>query len=111
MKSLVLLNQKQICHGNIKLSNIVLFPKKFGVNDSSDDITRSNTFTYKLIDYSISHKYKQRLMGMTKLYASPELKMGYEGRSANIDYFKSNIYAVGIVCLKLRNLTSEIIQL
>lgn len=110
MECLFLLNQKNICHGNIKLSNIVLFPRKMD-NNLSDDLLRSNTFTYKLIDYSISHEYKQPLRGMTELYASPELKMVYKGSSADVDYFQSDMYAVGILCLKLMGLKNNFVEI
>ena len=36
--------------------------------------------------------------------------MIYEGRSANANYFQSDMYAVGILCLKLMGLKNELVK-
>ena len=113
IETLEILQNEDFCHGNIKPESVVLFPRKMGEHDSSDDITRNNVFTYKLIDYSISHKNEEPILGMTRLYASPQLKKAYYLNSKTfqeINYFQADMYAMGVLCLKLMGLSNDSVE-
>ena len=112
IETLEILQQEGFCHGNIKPESVVLFPRKMGENDSSDDITRNNVFTYKLIDYSISHKNKEPILGMTRLYASPQLKRAYYLNKTFpfFNFYQADMYALGVLCLKLMGLSNDSVE-
>ena len=103
MENLSVLKTKEICHGNIKLANVVLFPKKCG------NTSKNNNFSYKLINYSISHQYRKPLLGMTRLYASPDLQSAFQSPK-ELDYLQTDMYALGILCLKLMGLNNDSLE-
>lgn len=105
-KSLLLLKRNKICHGDIKTADIAL-------------IQGNDGFSYKLIDYGMSYRVENNLsetnfqlvQGMTRFYASPELREIFLKKSTEkFDPFQADIYALGVLCLKLMGLSNEFIN-
>ena len=107
VKQLKLAQKNHICHGDIKLADVIV---------CFNDIQ-----VYKLIDFGFGHflpndKLKfSEIKGFSSLYASPELKQAIlRENNGNfedfIDPYKSEIFAIGVVMLKLMGCSNDKIE-
>ena len=104
LNQLMLAQNHHICHGDIKLADIVLF-----LND--------NKIIYKLVDFGFGHILPNDILdskevkGFSYLYSSPELRRTVSEQSFLIDPYKSDIYAIGVVILKMMGVDNDKIEL
>jgi len=101
IKSLTALKKLGISHRNLKLDNIIL--QKFSKNGPNN---------YKIFDFSLAFSPKlnnTEIIGITESYASPELIKAET--YTNFDFFKADIYSLGIICLNLMGFSSSILKI
>ena len=98
IEAMTILNQKDICHRDIKPDNIFI---------TKEDI-------YKIADFDVSKKIERNLYGVTEIdikqsisgtqnYMSPELRAFANGMDTikGIDYNKSDVYSLGLTVLTM----------
>ena len=101
IKSLIYLKKAGIAHRNLKLDNIIL-----------QHSSTKGPNHYKIFDFSLSFSQKLNnieIRGITESYASPELIQAE--KYTNIDFYKADIYSLGIICLNLMGFSSSILKI